>query len=65
MSQNDLSLSHNQIEGRKYHWRFWANVPIYPYSKRRTIRQEVLADTIWTFDQLQGIFYVEIGRAHV
>ena len=60
VSQNDLSLSHNQIEGRQYHWRFWANVPIYPYSKRRTIRREVLADTIWTFDQLQGIFYVVV-----
>jgi len=53
-------LSHNQIKGRDYHWRFWANVPIYPYSKRRTIRQEVLPDRIWTFDQLQGIFYVVV-----
>ena len=53
-------LSHNQIESRDYHWRFWANVPIYPYSKKRTIRREVLADTIWTFDQLQGIFYVVV-----
>ena len=43
-----------------YHWRFWASVPIYPYSKKRTIRQEVLKDTIWTFDQLQGIFYVVV-----
>ena len=53
-------LSHNQIESKDYHWRFWINVPIYPYSKRRTIRQEVLKDTIWTFDQLQGIFYVVV-----
>ncbi len=53
-------LSHNQIEDRDYHWRFWANVPIYPYSKRRTLRREILPDTIWTFDQLQGIFYVVV-----
>ncbi len=39
-------------------WRFWFTLPIYPYSKRRTIRTEVLPDTIWTFDQIQGIFYV-------
>ncbi|PSB11484.1 hypothetical protein C7B62_05370 [Pleurocapsa sp. CCALA 161] len=60
---NQLStnkLSHNQIKDRQYHWRFWANVPIYPYSKRRTIRQEILPNTIWTFDQLQGIFYVVV-----
>ena len=53
-------LSHNQIEDRDYYWRLWANVPIYPYSKRRTLRREVLPDTIWTFDQLQGIFYVVV-----
>ncbi|MBE9046468.1 DUF4336 domain-containing protein [Pleurocapsales cyanobacterium LEGE 10410] len=53
-------LSHNQIDSQDYHWRFWVNVPIYPYSKRRTIRREVLSDTIWTFDQLQGIFYVVV-----
>lgn len=45
---------------KDYHWRFWATVPIYPYSKRRTIRQEIIKDTLWTFDQLQGIFYVVV-----
>lgn len=39
-------------------WRFWFTLPIYPYSNRRTIRTEVTPDTIWTFDQVQGIFYV-------
>ena len=52
--------SHNQLNSPDYHWRFWATVPIYPYSQRRTIRREVLKDTIWTFDQLQGIFYVVV-----
>lgn len=55
---NKLSL--HQVEEEDYHWRFWANVPIYPYSKRRTIRREILPNTIWTFDQLQGIFYVVV-----
>ena len=41
-------------------WPFWPAVPIYPYGKRRTIRQEVVRDTLWTFDQLQGIFYVVV-----
>ncbi|MFB2982469.1 DUF4336 domain-containing protein [Microseira sp. BLCC-F43] len=43
-----------------FSWRFWHAVPIYPYSKRRTIRKEVIKDTVWTFDQLQGIFYVVV-----
>ncbi|MDJ0798989.1 MAG: DUF4336 domain-containing protein [Calothrix sp. MO_167.B12] len=43
-----------------FSWRFWFTLPIYPFSRRRTIRQEVVRDTIWTFDQLQGIFYVVV-----
>ena len=39
-------------------WPYWPLVPLYPYGQRRTLRQEVVHNTIWTFDQLQGIFYV-------
>ena len=41
-------------------WRFWFTLPIYPYRQRQTIRTEVKPDTIWTFDQVQGIFYVVV-----
>ena len=41
-------------------WPFWPTLPIYPYGRRRTIRKEVVNDTIWTFDQLQGILYVAV-----
>ncbi len=41
-------------------WPFWPVVPLYPYGKRRTIRREVIQDTLWTFDQQQGIFYVVV-----
>lgn len=41
-------------------WRFWFTLPIYPYNQRCTLRTEVLPNTIWTFDQLQGIFYVVV-----
>ncbi|MCC0176875.1 DUF4336 domain-containing protein [Waterburya agarophytonicola K14] len=60
MSQVNTNLDRQARNSADYHWRFWANVPIYPYSKRRTIRQEILKDTIWTFEQLQGIFYVVV-----
>jgi hypothetical protein len=49
-----------QIYPQDFTWRFWPIVPIYPYGQRRTIRKEVIKDTIWTFDQLQGIFYVVV-----
>lgn len=45
---------------REHLWRYWFLLPIYPYGKRRTLRQEVLKNTIWTFDQVQGIFYVVV-----
>lgn len=45
---------------REWSWPFWPTVPIYPYGRRRTIRTEVVQDTIWTFDQVQGIFYVVV-----
>ncbi|MGL5876579.1 MAG: DUF4336 domain-containing protein, partial [Xenococcaceae cyanobacterium] len=59
----DLDESTNQlvnINSQDLFWRFWPVVPIYPYGRRKTIRQEVIQDTIWTFDQLQGIFYVVV-----
>ncbi|WP_370539415.1 DUF4336 domain-containing protein [Anabaena sp. FACHB-1250] len=49
-----------QIHAQDFSWQFWPVVPIYPYGQRRTIRKEVIKDTIWTFDQLQGIFYVVV-----
>ncbi len=48
------------INSRDLDWPFWPIVPVYPYGNRRTIRQEIVKDTIWTFDQLQGIFYVVV-----
>ncbi|WP_059000824.1 DUF4336 domain-containing protein [Leptolyngbya sp. NIES-2104] len=39
-------------------WFYWFTVPIYPYSQRRTIRREVVKDSVWVFEQLQGVFYV-------
>jgi hypothetical protein len=39
-------------------WSFWPLLPLYPYAYRRTLRTEVIPDSMWTFEQLQGIFYV-------
>ena len=48
------------ISARDWSWPFWPAVPLYPYGKRRTLRTEVIKDTLWTFDQLQGILYVAV-----
>ena len=41
-------------------WQFWFTLPIYPYRQRRTLRTEIEPGQIWTFEQLQGIFYVVV-----
>ena len=41
-------------------WPWWPLVPLYPYGQRRTLRREVIANQIWTFDQMQGILYVVV-----
>jgi hypothetical protein len=43
-----------------FSWPFWPLLPLYPYGRRRTLRQEVIKHTLWTFDQVQGIFYVTV-----
>ena len=50
----------DRIDRRDLTWYFWPAVPIYPYGRRRTLCKEVVKDTIWTFDQVQGILYVVV-----
>lgn len=60
MTEGESTLTSEKINSRDFAWPFWPIVPIYPYGKRRTLRKEIVKDTIWTFDQLQGIFYVVV-----
>jgi hypothetical protein len=48
---------HPSNNPKDWSWPFWPVVPLYPYNKRRTLCQELVKDTIWTFDQLHGILY--------
>lgn len=48
------------LNPQDFAWRFWFTLPLYPYKQRRTLRTEVVQDTIWTFDQVQGILYVVV-----
>jgi Domain of unknown function (DUF4336) len=50
--------THQASDPRDWSWKLWPVVPLYPYGQRRTLRQEVVKDTIWTFEQIQGILYV-------
>ncbi|MGK7881287.1 MAG: DUF4336 domain-containing protein [Crocosphaera sp.] len=50
----------SNISPQDISWPFWPIVPLYPYGQRRTLRKEVVKDTIWTFEQCQGILYVVV-----
>lgn len=51
--------SPSDAEGRKrdWSWPLWPVLPLYPYGQRRTLRREVVKDTIWIFDQPHGWLY--------
>ncbi|WP_259722289.1 DUF4336 domain-containing protein [Synechococcus sp. CS-1328] len=41
-------------------WPWWPLLPLYPYGQRRTLVRELIADQVWSFEQLQGIYYVAV-----
>jgi hypothetical protein len=47
-------------DAKDWAWKFWFTLPLYPYSRRQTLRTEVIKDTIWTFDQIQGFLYTVV-----
>ena len=41
-------------------WPWWPLLPLYPYGRRRTLQRELIPGQLWSFEQLQGIFYVAV-----
>jgi hypothetical protein len=41
-------------------WPWWPLLPLYPYGRRRTLIRELIPGQLWSFEQLQGIFYVAV-----
>ncbi|MFO0076800.1 MAG: DUF4336 domain-containing protein [Cyanobacteriota bacterium] len=49
-----MSASHQQ------RWPWWPLLPLDPYGRRRTLVRELIPAQVWSFEQLQGIFYVAV-----
>jgi hypothetical protein len=47
-------------QARDQRWPWWPLLPLYPYGRRRTLVRELIPGQIWSFEQLQGIFYVAV-----
>jgi len=41
-------------------WPWWPLLPLYPYGRRATLVREVVAGSVWCFEQLQGVYYVAV-----
>ena len=41
-------------------WSWWPLLPLYPYGRKRTLFRELVPNQIWSFEQLQGIYYVAV-----
>ena len=41
-------------------WPLWPALPVAPYSRRKTLRREIVPGKVWTFEQLIGIYYVHV-----
>ncbi len=41
-------------------WPWWPLLPLYPYGRRRTLIRELIPGQLWSFEQLQGVFYVAV-----
>ena len=48
-----------QASHRDY-WGWWPLLPLYPYGHRRTLRRQLVANQLWVFEQLQGLFAVAV-----
>ncbi len=44
----------------RQHWSWWPLLPLYPYGRRRTLVRELIPNQLWSFEQLQGLFYVAV-----
>ena len=50
--------AHASFDGAE--WRLWPALPLAPYSRRKTLMHELVPGTVWSFEQLLGVFYVHV-----
>lgn len=48
------------VDATRQRWPWWPLLPLYPYGRRRTLIRELIPGQVWSFEQLQGVFYVAV-----
>ncbi len=59
MEKQLVDIQNSNSYGRK-NWFWWPLLPLYPYGYRKTVFKEIVKDQIWSFEQLQGLYYVAV-----
>ncbi|WP_320664227.1 DUF4336 domain-containing protein [Prochlorococcus sp. MIT 1223] len=57
---NNINKSEIDTRYQDQEWPWWPLFPLYPYGRKRTIFSELIPNQIWSFEQLQGIYYVAV-----
>ena len=55
-----LQTKGSQTSQRDQQWPWWPLLPLYPYGKRATHFEELIPGQVWSFEQLQGVYYVAV-----
>ncbi|MGC6483461.1 MAG: DUF4336 domain-containing protein [Synechococcus sp.] len=55
----DLSATEG-VSREDQRWPWWPLLPLYPYGRRRTVFSELIPGLVWSFEQLQGVYYVAV-----
>ncbi len=58
--QEIVDTLHKNNNVIKQKWPWWPLLPLYPYGVKRTFFKEVVPNQIWSFEQLQGLYYVAV-----
>ncbi|KGG12300.1 MULTISPECIES: DUF4336 domain-containing protein [Prochlorococcus] len=48
------------VNKESLNWPWWPLFPLYPYGLRKTFFKEIVPNKIWSFEQLQGLYYVAV-----
>ncbi len=50
----------NKALSKNTNWFWWPLFPLYPYGSRDTTYSELVPNLVWSFEQLQGLYYVAV-----
>ena len=56
--QPEQNLQIDNFSGQKGPW--WPLLPLYPYGRKHTLFRELIPNQVWSFEQLQGLYYVAV-----